>query len=410
MAAAFVLVPLSLKFLSKEEYGIWLTLNAFISWFSFFDFGLGYGLRNKFAEAKAKDKVDDLRGYVSTAYLSVIVVSVILFVCFIFIGYSISWSDVFGLKAVYEKELKILMPLIFGFYCLQLIFRLISSVYMADQKASVSSALLFYTQLGLVLGLFLLGYYGGVSLLKFGIVFSAVPVLILIILNLKAFINDYPDLVPRLSCWKFKFLKDIFGLGIKFFVLQISVLILFSTDNYIISRYIGPDEVVSYNLSHKFFGIANTLQLIVLAPFWSAFTDAYTRKDMNWVKGTMSRLNQLTVLLLVGILIMFFMAPFAYELWVGKEIQISRSLDFWMMLHFAVLIYFAPYNHFINGTGKINLHTIGYAISAVVNIPLSVFLARNLGFGVQGVIMATVICLAPYVFLFRWQFISLTNT
>ena len=51
--ANFLLVPLTIDYLDTENYGIWLILNSFIAWFSFFDIGLGNGLRNKFAEAKA---------------------------------------------------------------------------------------------------------------------------------------------------------------------------------------------------------------------------------------------------------------------------------------------------------------------------------------------------------------------
>ena len=69
--ATFLLVPLTIDFLDTENYGIWLTLSSFIAWFSFFDIGLGNGLRNKFAEAKAKDDLELAKGYVSTAYYTI---------------------------------------------------------------------------------------------------------------------------------------------------------------------------------------------------------------------------------------------------------------------------------------------------------------------------------------------------
>ena len=51
----FIIVPLTLSYIGEVEYGIWLTIASIISWFSFFDIGLGNGLRNKLAEALAKD-------------------------------------------------------------------------------------------------------------------------------------------------------------------------------------------------------------------------------------------------------------------------------------------------------------------------------------------------------------------
>lgn len=49
-------VPLLLGYLSPVKYGIWITVGSVINWFYFFDIGLGNGLRNKLAEAFAKDK------------------------------------------------------------------------------------------------------------------------------------------------------------------------------------------------------------------------------------------------------------------------------------------------------------------------------------------------------------------
>jgi hypothetical protein len=50
-------------------------------------------------------------------------------------------------------------------------------------------------------------------------------------------------------------MKEIMGLGIRFFVIQIAGILLFSTGNIIISQLLGPEKVVPYNLSYQYFGI-----------------------------------------------------------------------------------------------------------------------------------------------------------
>ncbi len=62
----FLIVPLTLHYLSPIKYGIWLTISSMVGWFTFFDIGLGNGFRNKFAEAKAKNDFELARIYVST--------------------------------------------------------------------------------------------------------------------------------------------------------------------------------------------------------------------------------------------------------------------------------------------------------------------------------------------------------
>src|ERR1700761_9345113 len=67
----FALVSLTLHYLDKERYGIWLTMASIVGWFSFFDVGIGNGLRNKLSEALAKGDTALAKIYVSTSYACV---------------------------------------------------------------------------------------------------------------------------------------------------------------------------------------------------------------------------------------------------------------------------------------------------------------------------------------------------
>ena len=61
----FYMVPLTIGYVDKEQYGVWLTLSSVVGWFSFFDIGLGSGLRNKLALALANDEMEKAKSYVS---------------------------------------------------------------------------------------------------------------------------------------------------------------------------------------------------------------------------------------------------------------------------------------------------------------------------------------------------------
>ena len=86
-------VPLLLNYLTHEKYGIWLTLTSILGWFSFFDIGLGNGLRNKLAEAFASGNISLGRKYVSTTYAILIAIfSTILFV-FHISNFFLNWNS-----------------------------------------------------------------------------------------------------------------------------------------------------------------------------------------------------------------------------------------------------------------------------------------------------------------------------
>ena len=52
---SFLLVPLTIDYVSASEYGIWLTISSIVGWFSLVDIGMGSGLKNKLTEALDKN-------------------------------------------------------------------------------------------------------------------------------------------------------------------------------------------------------------------------------------------------------------------------------------------------------------------------------------------------------------------
>lgn len=407
--SSLLMVPLTIKFLKTEDYGIWLTLSSFISWFSFFDIGLGNGLRNKFAEAKAKGDITLAKAYVSSAYFTIASVCFILIILFFGINFLVDWSRVFNASPEMQNSLALLMPIVFAFFCLQLVLKLITTIYTADQHHSMQGKVNFYTSVGSLLAIWIMIHYIVSSLLIFGIIFSLLPVLLLIGLNFFAFRGVYKIYKPSIYLWKKVYLHDIFGIGISFFIIQIAGIVLFSTDNIIISQVFGPKEVVPFNIAFKYLSISNMLVSIILVPYWSSITEAYVKKDFSWIKKSVSSLVKISWAAIFLILIMVSVSPLVYKIWIGDNIQVPFLLTFFMGLYFALTIFYGPYTYFINGTGKVKLQMYSILITAVINIPLSVFLAKNLELGVVGVIIATIICLIPHVILCPMQYNKIIN-
>src|SRR5246127_1405133 len=138
---SFILVPLTINYLTPVNYGLWLTLYSIISWFGLLDIGLGNGLRNKFAESVANGDKNAARTYLSTAYamLGMIMGAVCLF--FLICNHYLNWADILNVSSEKTIELAKVTAIIFSAFCLQLVVKLISAVLLADQKTAVSGAL-----------------------------------------------------------------------------------------------------------------------------------------------------------------------------------------------------------------------------------------------------------------------------
>lgn len=409
IVSTFLLVPLTINFLDTENYGVWLTLSSFIAWFSFFDIGLGNGLRNKFALARANDNLEFAKGYVSTAYYSIGSICAVFFILSLAAGYFVDWTKVFNTTQVMKSQLQILMPVVFGCFSLQLVLKLITSVYVGDQNHSMNGKISFLSAAISLLIVWILTKTANSSLLIFGVIFSALPVLILLFLNIYAFKGKYKAYIPKLSFWNKTYFKDIFGLGFTFFIIQISVLVLFSTDNFIITQLFGPAEVVPYNIAYKYLGISNMIFTILLTPYWSSITEAYAKGEIEWIRNAMKNLMKFMLVILGVIVLLVICSPWAYKLWLGNKVFIPINLTISMAIFFLITMAYAPFNFFINGVGKIKLHMITFLIAALVNIPLSIFLVRITNLGVSAVILATSICVLPNLFLFPIQYYKLIN-
>ena len=407
--ASFLLVPLAIDYLDTEDYGVWLTISSFIAWFSFFDIGLGNGLRNKLAESIAKNDLKLARSYVSSAYFTIIFIGLILFLVLAIINIFVDWQLVFNTSEALETNLNFLMVIIFGTFCLQLIVNLISTIYLANQNHSIQVKVHFYTQVSSLIIIWLLTKTTQGSLLVFAILFSSIPVLILLGLNYFGFSNKYKFLKPSIYLWKKSYLKDIMGVGINFFIIQIAGVILYSTDNFIISKLFSPKQVVPYNIAFKYFSILTMAFIIVVTPYWSSFTEAIVKKEFIWIKTSIKNIMKIWLLIPILLAVMLLVSDWFYYIWVGNKVTISMGLSLSMALFVLLFTFNAAFVFFINGTGKIKLQLYLSLFSAALNIPLSIYLAENLGFGIKGVILASVLCYLPAIILMPIQYYKIVN-
>ena len=58
MAGPLITVPLALRYLGHERYGLWMTVTAMVGMFTFADLGLGNGLMTEVSQAEGKGEAD----------------------------------------------------------------------------------------------------------------------------------------------------------------------------------------------------------------------------------------------------------------------------------------------------------------------------------------------------------------
>lgn len=404
IAISFLLIPLALNYLNPVKYGIWLTITSVIGWAAFFDLGLGNGLRNKLAEALAKGNKIQAKTYISTSYAIMSIIAGVVYGIFVVIFPFVNWSKVLNTPPEMSAEINKLVFILFSFFCLQLVIKLISLVLKADQRSAISGGINTFASLLSLIIVFVLTKTTHGSLFWLSVGVSAANIISPLIVSIWFFSKDYKQLAPSFRFVKFGSAKDLMSLGIMFFIMQFAALILFSTDSYIIDKLYGPQEVTPYNIAFKYFSIITMGFAIITTPFWTAYTDAYHKGDYEWIQRITKKLIRFWMLMAGGVALMLLFANRFYKLWIGSEIKIPFMLSATMAFWILIATWTSIFGNFLSGVGKIRLSLYHSFAMIVINIPLSIFLAKYLNLGSSGVIIGTCICVLPQVFLHPIQY------
>lgn len=405
MAINFVLVPLLLAFLGKENYGIWVTVYAVINWLNIFDIGLGEGLKLKLTEAFSMNKIQDLRKLISSTYYFVSLIAFFLLILFLLSYLVFNWVTLLNLDEDFKDEINISIGILTIFFLLVFVTKLIGVIYSALQLPFVENLIKTLSQIVFLVLLILMNYYEIESSLVLVSIFSVVPLfLIYLIFNLYFFKVKSPSLIPKVSNISKRALNDIIKPGFSFFAIQIGCIVLYTTDNLIIINLISVDAVTDYNVYYKYYSIPFLFHGIYVASHWSSFIDALAKKDYDWMKHKIKLFNNLIFFLAVCYILMFLLSEKIIDLWIGKgKVSKDNSLSIYMILYYLVSAITTNYVYVVNAYGKLKIQLVSYVIIAVVNIPLSIFFVNQLDMGSAGVILSSLLCLSILMVLIPIQ-------
>jgi len=405
----FLLVPISLAYLTQTDYGIWLTINSIVNWMNFFDIGISHGYRNKLAIALSNKDYTLAKTYTSTVYVIIGAISLVLgLICLLTIPF-INWENMLNTPTDYNNILTMVMLVVVASFTIRLTLKIITSVFLAHQMPFWRNLINTITKT-LTLGLIVLaGYFTNKNLLVFALIQSLLPLLVLVISTILFFNKKYKYIRPNFSFFDKDVIKDLFGLGIKFFVIQLAATMLFTTDNVIIAHVLSPAHVAPYMITLKYFGAFSIIFAIIKTPYWSAFTDAYQKGDYKWIRKSISTLNYIWIAGVVFTLVLFIAFEKIKIFWVGEDIQTPILLVCQCALFVLLQAYSSIYTSFLNGTGKVKLVMFTGILTLGINIPLSIYFAVNLNMGSAGILLATNCSLLLYIITRRIQYQKIIN-
>ena len=407
MLLSFVFVPLILSYLTSYKYGIWLTINSVVSWFSMMDVGLSGGLRLKLQNALPQKDWLTARKYVSSTYnlLALISLACILVFVSIVLFCNVNYASFFKVEDVYNSEIRIVLIMTISCFFLRFILQPISVVLAADQLDFIQSIILLIEQILNLIGILIISNYTEESLLYASAVFSFAPLLNLSIFSLCLYKKKYKHIRPQLFKVHKECISSLFGIGIDVFITSISMIFIMQFNNILIVEYYSPNEVTIYNILIKLFGALSSFYILLISPLWSAFGNAFSNNDFEWVIRVFRKVSRLFVMFVSAYIVLLFFAPMILKIWAGLHVDDYFLLSCCCFL-FVIQNIESTYAYLFNGTGQIKyvkLQRNMMIYGAFVNIPLVVLLAGIWEWGLFSVFVANIIAVFPRVLIYSYQ-------
>lgn len=408
VVASFLAIPVMISYLGVLQFGVWSTLLTIMSWVVFFDLGIGNGLRNKVAESLAKGQGALARSYISSAYSLIGFVAVFIWLVFFLCSYKITWQHVFNTVVVPEYELRYSVLVAAAFILLNFWVGLVTALLGAVQKTSlISLGQLFTNGFALIVSFGLyhladarisyLAWMYGIGLLGGNVLLSW------------WFYKKYEYLRPGFNLSR-EHLTPLLSVGGRFFIIQLAVLVVFTTDKILITQMFGPEHVTEYEVIFKLFSVITFLHTLISSPLWSAYTDAYHRKDTAWINKMLRTQLKLYALVVVGIFVLVALAQFIVGIWIGRAFVVSTPLIMFVAGFVAVSTWNNIFAIMLNGAGAVNVQLYTALAAMFINIPMALLMVKGFGMGVEGVVLAATLSLLFSAVLLPLQVYRLTRT
>lgn len=399
MLCSLVIVPLTIDYLSPENYGVWMAITSILNWIAFCDIGLGNGMRNSMAESIARNDWAMARSYFSTAVFFLSLIAVLMGLVLVPITCFSDLNALFNIHSIAPSALLYAVLVAVLFSLIQFVVKCIGMVYMALQRYAVNDLIIFLGSVSTVAAIFLLTRTTEGNLLYVVLTYTVLPVVFFLLAALPL-LNKHLELKPSLGSINVEAAREVVFKGLGFFVIQItSCLVIYGSANIFLSHCCGPEQVTVYNVAYKVFFVVATVYTIFLAPLWSAYTDAAAKGDYVWIKKTFRRSLGMWLLSVVGCLAILVVCGWLYEWWVGDSVMVPFEVSLCVMLYICVYNLNNCLTYLINGLNKIRVEILTSVVATMLYL-VAVFLVK----GSYGIIGISVCMICAYIFMVAIHF------
>lgn len=367
---ALFLTPYMLRYVSKQEYGLYIICVDFLAWVSFLEFGTSKVVESKTGHLIAKDDSLGINKMFNTSFYFQLFIGVLIIPIFYF-------SVKLGINNNKIQHLNLII-LIFSVSAGLSIFKnLFSALIIASKKIYLDNSIQFFINiLNYVLVLALTPFIGGL-----GLALISLFIVVLILIRSRYRIKKlYPFLSNSFRYFDKHELNSIFSNGIYFSIGSIATVLVSKIDSFVLGKYIGLEMVTSYYITIKLFVLTQKLIQILYSnyrPYLSIFFGKENFEGMRMFYNTTSWFLYGIATLFIGITM--YINQYFVILWVGKDYLMNSQFSILFGLYILLDLYTLPSRSIlISSLFRIQNHSIARILEGVSRIVLIFMMLGNL--------------------------------
>jgi O-antigen/teichoic acid export membrane protein len=390
-------IPAYLNYFEDQSLlGGWFALLALFNWLLFFDLGLGNGLKNELIHnladnnfAKAKELI--LSSYVVLLLLSTLIILIAL-LCYIYQPFSSINHNSIAI-GIYNFDYVVLVTAFIVF--IQFPLRLVVSILLAMQKSALANFLPFLSQLLVLVFLVTFNPYDDINnFLILTAVYGISICLPLLLATIYVF--------KIISSWgaaslSVKYNDAILLLitGSKFFWIQVCLLLVNGSNEFIILKFNNAEDVVQYQIYFKVFSIFLIAFSTLTVPLWSAIGQAKALKNPNRILKIDTMMRYILISSMFLMPLMCFILPYVFELWLGEGvIKHDNNTSLIFSLYVFVMMGINYSACIANGFNKLSIQLKCLSLAVVLKFFI-IYLFPNLLTEWTDVVIITILSLLP---------------
>lgn len=383
---SLILIPITLHYITKPEYGVFVIIGDLLSWFVTANLGITTVFNAKGSHLIGSKDYLKLNEVFNTTLFSQIISSSILIFVAVYLCYK---PEILFNTGDLVEDVKLVIAIMFCGFFIQYNTQPLNSLLVSDKQIHIDN----YLKLGLILiqasitTILLINNYRLLSLA----ISSFISNIIIAAITWYRVINKFSQISISIIYWKSSIVRFLLKHGMWFTFGSIAGLLLTRTDSFLIGKFISLSTVAYFAINYKLYQISEKLHAIIFNTLRPYFAQVYGKKDFVALKYmfNISFFISFSIAFLLGSLVYFLGEIFIFY-WVGESFYLGKTINILFCINFIIQSSILPHRILLaTSLYKTRDQNLIRLLDGILKILISLVAIKI--YGIEGLIISSII-------------------